>query len=136
MALPGGRMDPGDPGLSGAAIRETGEETGVTLGRPLGCLEPLRPYTAHIPPIAIHPFVHRIASSTLAVVNSDEVASIHWFSLADLLAPANRGSHLWSYRGVRSRFPCIRLDGQVVWGLTYRALTQFLEVAHTGDGNP
>ncbi len=132
MAFPGGRMDPVDSGLSDAAMRETREETGVELGHPLGCLEPLRPYTARIPAIAIRPFVFRVAPSTRATVNSDEVASVHWFPLSDLRSPSHRGSYLWDYGGVRSRFPCIRLHGQVIWGLTYRALTQLLRVVDAG----
>ena len=130
MALPGGRLDDSDPGLLGAAIRETREETGVDLNGAravLGRIEALRPVAVRIPPITIWPFVFRVAAGRAARVASREVASVHWFPLEALEDPANRGSHPWTYSGVVRRFPCVRVEGQVIWGLTYRVLTRFLE---------
>jgi hypothetical protein len=47
-------------------------------------------------------------------------------ALADM---ENRDTYVYRDPGLGARrFPCIRLDGQVIWGLTYRILTQFLEV--------
>ena len=131
MALPGGRLDDSDPGLPGAAIRETCEETGVDLtgaGAVLGRIEALRPMAVRIPPITIWPFVFRVTAGRTARVASHEVASVHWFPLAALEDPANQGSYPWKYRGVVRHFPCVRIDGQVIWGLTYRVITRFLEV--------
>lgn len=131
MALPGGRLDRADAGLSGAAIRETGEETGVDLTPPralLGRCEALRPVAVRIPPLTIWPFVFRVDAGTGARVASHEVAAVHWFPLRAMEDPANRGTHAWRYGGVVRHFPCVRIDGQVVWGLTYRVLTRFLEV--------
>ena len=130
MALPGGRLDDSDPGLLGAAIRETREETGVDLNGAravLGRIEALRPVAVRIPPITIWPFVFRVAAGRAARVASREVASVHWFPLEAMEDPANRGSHPWTYSGVVRRFPCVRVEGQVIWGLTYRVLTRFLE---------
>ena len=131
MALPGGRLDDADPGLLGAAIRETCEETGVDLtgaGAVLGRIEALRPMAVRIPPITIWPFVFRVAAGRTARVASHEVASVHWFPLEALEDPANQGSHPWKYGGIVRHFPCVRVEGQVIWGLTYRVLTRFLEV--------
>ena len=63
MALPGGRLDPADAGLVGAAIRETMEETGVDLraaGTLLGRIEAMRPLGVRIPAISIWPFVFQV----------------------------------------------------------------------------
>ena len=131
MALPGGRLDPADTGLSAAAIRETGEETGVDLTAStalLGRCEALRPVAVRIPPLTIWPFVFQVAAGTAARVASHEVAAVHWFPLRAMEDPANQGTHTWRYGGVVRHFPCVRMDGQVVWGLTYRVLTRFLEV--------
>jgi len=131
MALPGGRLDRADAGLAATAIRETGEETGVDLTAPealLGRIEALRPVAVRIPPLTIWPFVFQVDAGTDARVASHEVATVHWFPLRAMQAPANRGTHTWSYGGVVRRFPCVRIDGQVVWGLTYRVLTRFLQV--------
>jgi len=132
MALPGGSLDESDPGLMAAAVREAREETGLRLdvdGRPLGRIEPMRPLGVRLPVITIWPFVFRTDPAAHARIASPEVASVHWFPVRVLNDRANRDSY--AYRdpalGVR-KFPCIRLDGQVIWGLTYRILTQFLEV--------
>ena len=130
MALPGGRLDRTDPGLLGAAVRETREETGVDLNgkrAALGRIEALRPLAVRIPPLTIWPFVFRVAAGRAARVASREVASVHWFPLRALEDPANQGRHRWSHGGLVRHFPCVRIDGQVVWGLTYRVLTRFLE---------
>lgn len=132
MALPGGRLDPEDAGLVGAAVRETMEETGVDLvarGMLLGRIEAMRPLGVRIPTISIWPFVFQVDSEAVARVASREVASVHWFPVEALLDPANRGTYPWTYGGVVRQFPCIRLEGRVIWGLTYRILTRLIEVA-------
>src|SRR5215203_3343198 len=60
IALPGGRMEPGDADLSITAVRETWEETGVDVardGRLLGHLDDISPRTPALPPIVIRPYV-------------------------------------------------------------------------------
>ena len=130
MALPGGRLDEADEGLLGAAIRETCEETGVDLNGAravLGRIEALRPLAVRIPPLTIWPFVFRVRPGRTARVASHEVASVHWFPVEALEDPANQGSYPWKYRGLVRHFPCVRVEGQVIWGLTYRVLTRFLD---------
>ena len=135
MALPGGRLDRADAGLVGAAVRETMEETGVDLiaaGTLLGRIEAMRPLGVRIPAISIWPFVFQVDAGAVARVASREVASVHWFPVEALLDPDNRGTHPWTYGGVVRQFPCIRLEGRVIWGLTYRILTRLFEVASLG----
>ncbi len=135
MALPGGRLDPEDAGLAGAAVRETMEETGVDLaagGKLLGRIEAMRPLGVRIPTISIWPFVFQVDAAAVARVASPEVASVYWFPVEALLDPANRGTYPWTYGGVVRQFPCIRLEGRVIWGLTYRILTRLFEVAAVG----
>lgn len=131
MALPGGRLDDSDPGLPGTAIRETREETGVELNverGALGRIEKLRPLAVRNPPITIWPFVFRVGANTSARVASPEVAAVHWFPVEALENPANQGSYPWEYGGIARRFPCVRVEGEVIWGLTHRVLTRFLNV--------
>ena len=130
MALPGGRLDPADPGLAGAAVRETMEETGVNLatgGALLGRAGAMRPLAVRTPAISIWPFVFRADPETVARVASPEVASVHWFAVKALLDPANRDTYTWTHGGVVRPFPCIRLAGRPIWGLTYRILTGLFE---------
>ena len=137
MALPGGSLDETDSGLVAAAVRETREETGLRLdrdGHPLGRIEPMRPLGVRLPVITIWPFVFRSGPAAKARVASGEVASVHWFPVHALDDGANRGSYAYHDPdlGVRE-FPCIRLEGRVIWGLTYRILTGFLEALRQPD---
>ena len=131
MALPGGSVDEADDGLVATAVRETLEETGLRLdGRRdlLGRLETARPMGVRLPVITIWPFVFRAAPDPVARVGSAEVASVHWFRVRDLADDGNRGSYPWREGGLVRWFPCIEMEGRVIWGLTYRILTGFLEV--------
>lgn len=131
MALPGGRLEPSDAGLLAAAVRETWEETGLRLdaGRgTLGRMQTMRPLGVRLPVISIWPFVFRTGADSVARVGSPEVESVHWFRVEDLADRGNRGSYPWREGGLVRRFPCIELEGRVIWGLTYRILTGFLEV--------
>jgi len=129
MALPGGRWDPQDPDLLHTAIRETLEETGVRLhvdGDPLGRLAALNPATRRLPPITIYPFVFSVSPGTEADASSREVDEVLWVPLADLTSPASAGTvEIDLHDGCRT-FPCLRVEGRVIWGLTYRILEDFL----------
>lgn len=132
MALPGGRAEPDDDSLTGTAIRETHEETGVDLdtrGHVLGRLERVAPVSARLPRITISPFVFGVEDDTSAAVASPEVAAVHWVGLDELRNPDTSGTVDISVPGGGSRaFPCFRVAGEVVWGLTWRILTDFFDV--------
>jgi 8-oxo-dGTP pyrophosphatase MutT (NUDIX family) len=131
IACPGGRMDPGDADLAHTAMRETLEETGVDLardGRILGALDDVAPRTPALPPLVIRPFV-AVVSRDSVITESDEVAEAFWVPLAAFLHGPSWGRAEVPIRGVGSREVDVFRYGQfVVWGLTHRALTQFLEL--------
>ena len=130
MALPGGSVDDADAGLVAAAVRETREETGLRLDAlrdAVGRIEMVRPLGVRLPAIAIWPFVFRAEPGAVARVNSREVASVHWFPIDALTDERNRGSYAWKEGREVRWFPCVRVEGRVIWGLTYRVLTWFLE---------
>lgn len=129
MALPGGRLDPGDPHLLATAMRETLEETGVILERGatyLGRLPSLAPGSVRLPPVTITPHVFLARDPVEAFPASREVAAVHWVSLAELRAPGVPGEIQVDLPGGPRSFPCFRVAGEVVWGLTYRILADFL----------
>lgn len=129
MALPGGRWEEGDASLAATAIRETWEETGLDLARPhgpIGSLPPVDPSTPRLPPLTIWPFVFLAPPSAHARAASSEVASVHWLSVRRLRARQSRAVHRCRVGDASLSFPCFRVDGQVVWGLTYRILDGFL----------
>lgn len=132
MALPGGRREEPDATLLETAARETSEETGIDLfraGTPLGRLEDVRPQSTRLPPIAISPFVFGVPASTPARVASPEVDAVLWVPLSRLQDPETLDTLTLELteEGVKE-FPGFRVEEGLVWGLTYRILTTFLDV--------
>lgn len=91
VAFPGGRVDPGDGGAVGAALREAQEETGLEPSgvEVLGELEtiPLA-YSRHLVTPVLGWWRH---ASPVHVVDEAESADVFRAPVADLLNPANRG---------------------------------------------
>ena len=133
IALPGGRMEPGDLDLSVTAVRETWEETGVDVardGRLLGYLDDLVPRSPTIVPIVIRPYV-ALVRADVAVVASHEVAAAFWVPLSALRAPTAWGTGTVQVRGADRRVSVFQHGEYTVWGLTERVLRQFL--AYVGE---
>jgi 8-oxo-dGTP pyrophosphatase MutT (NUDIX family) len=125
MALPGGRRDPGDESLWATAVRETREEVGVDLskaGRLLGRLDDVVPGTRRIPAIAIAPFVVGVPQGVVAGTSS-EVERTVWLPLAVVVGEGHRGRLRLDVRPERE-YPTIEYEGHVIWGLTFRILSQ------------
>ncbi len=130
VAFPGGRRDPGDPSLLHTAVRETAEETGLTLDTaadPLGELPPVVPASRRLPPLTIFPFVFGVPQGVGARAASSEVEEVFWVPLSLFHDPDARGTLELEVGGEPRSYPCFRVRGRVVWGLTYRILTSLLE---------
>jgi 8-oxo-dGTP pyrophosphatase MutT (NUDIX family) len=131
VACPGGRMDPTDRDLEHTAIRETWEETGIDLtrdGRILGTLDDITPRTPMLPPIIIRPFV-AVVKPEVTIVESPEVAEVFWVPLSAIRETAAWGTGFVPIRGVGDReVDVFRHRDYTVWGLTHRALRQFLDL--------
>jgi 8-oxo-dGTP pyrophosphatase MutT (NUDIX family) len=138
IALPGGRREPGDASLVDTAIRETREETGIDLaahGRIIGRLDELQPSNPVLPAIAIAPYV-AVLAGPMETMLSAEVSGVFWVPL-DVLRDARSWSQVTiEIRGMRREFPGFVYEGNVVWGLTERILTQFLKRLDPAWGNP
>ncbi|MYC98898.1 MAG: CoA pyrophosphatase [Gammaproteobacteria bacterium] len=129
MALPGGRRDPEDTGLRETAVRETQEEVGIDLaqsGTLVGRLPDLKPTSRAIPPLVIAPFVFLLSERSEARVASTEIAAVYWVPIAHLSAPGARSAVAVETPAGKRVFPCYRVEGHPVWGLTYRILQRFL----------
>ena len=131
VACPGGRMDPTDRDLEHTAIRETWEETGIDLsrdGRILGTLDDITPRTPTLPPIVIRPFV-AVVRPDVTIVESVEVAEAFWVPMAAIRETASWGRGFVPIRGVGEReVDVFRHREYTIWGLTHRALAQFVEL--------
>lgn len=137
MAFPGGRAEPGDQGLEQTAVREVAEEIGLDLKRSaefLGPLDEVRAMARLRPmDLTIQPFVFHLLGGAEAHARS-EVESVHWLALDRLLAPEARSTHEYRHEGQVLSFPCLRLDGLVIWGLTHRMLMGLAERLQAATG--
>ena len=134
MALPGGRWEPGDPGLMHTATRETREETGIDLaseGDPMGRLEDVEPASPRLPPMRIAPFVFGVPAATEPVALNYEVEKAFWVPIGHLRDPETSATVRIRFSGFSKTFPSYAVAGEHVWGLTHRILTAFL--ARVGD---
>jgi 8-oxo-dGTP pyrophosphatase MutT (NUDIX family) len=123
MGFPGGRAEPGDSGPEATAVRETLEETGLDLardGEPLGALDEVVALARGRPlDLVIAPFAFRLRRR-LDGARSHEVVSLHWLPLRRLLEPEVRSTLQYQYEETVIDLPCLRIEGVVIWGLTYR----------------
>jgi 8-oxo-dGTP pyrophosphatase MutT (NUDIX family) len=123
IGFPGGRSEPGDVSAEDTAVRETFEETGLDLareGEPLGALDDVQAMARGRPvDLVIAPRVYRLRQR-LEGEPSAEVVSLHWLGLERLLSPDSRSSFEYTHEGRVLQLPCLRLEGLVIWGLTYR----------------
>ncbi len=131
MALPGGRRAAGDAELIDTAIRETSEEVGITLGRDrdfVAALDEVGPRTPRLPPIIISPFVFAVAPDATATIDAREVEAAIWMPLAALRDENAASEILIELEGSPRAFPSLQYGEYVIWGLTHRILTQFLDL--------
>lgn len=130
-ALPGGRHEEQDPDLATTAVRETAEEVGLQVGDPVGRLDDIGGRTHRG---VVSPFVFVVDRPEPLVPEPAEVAAAHWVPLDVMTDPEHRVRHpsrrvgpwpAWAWRTGMAE----PLDELVIWGLTHRTLTNFLEVA-------
>ena len=127
MGFPGGHREAHDPDLLGTAIREVGEEIGLELPRDrcIGALGELSPVSRRRE-IWVRPFVFRL-DHWPELQPSHEVAAVHRFDFQRIVAGEGRGTFQYPWQGVEWEFPCVRLDGELIWGLSLRMIDDLLE---------
>ncbi|WP_407924291.1 NUDIX hydrolase [Actinomadura macrotermitis] len=123
-AFPGGRIDPGDDGPVGAALREAWEETGVEpAGVDVLCTLPelYLPHSEHrVTPVA----GWWREPSEIAPGHPGEVATVARVPIGELADPANRLT-VRHPSGLRMG-PAFRAGSMLIWGFTAGLLTQVL----------
>lgn len=129
IAFPGGRYEQQDGDLLATAIRETREETGVELTNTerLGSLDDLYPRTPTLPPVVVRPFVFALGGRP-GLIPSAEVQRAFWLPLGRLREPGVRREITLTIRGAARTFPAYLVDNEVIWGMTERILTPFIDL--------
>lgn len=126
-AFPGGKLDVGEASFQ-AAIRETQEELGLVLD-PASWLFSMPISMAGVAqgrPRQVEPHVFGLAQEPVALCpNPDEVDSMHFLFLDDLLDPSavSPMSGLIAQDPLRS-FPAFKMEQGAVWGFTLAVLLQ------------
>jgi 8-oxo-dGTP pyrophosphatase MutT (NUDIX family) len=132
VGFPGGRAEPGEDDLRSTAVRETAEEIDLHLkaAHPfLGELDEVRAMARMRPmDLTVRPFVFELREPGAALRPSPEVTSLHWIPLDEIRGPRRRGTLDYDQEGTTLHFPCLRYEGLVIWGLTYRMFTNFQEL--------
>jgi 8-oxo-dGTP pyrophosphatase MutT (NUDIX family) len=116
IAFPGGKIDDGDDGPFGAAVREAEEEIGIAA-TDVALLGYLAPYLSgtgyHITPV-----VAALRSAYSAVPNPAEVDDVFEVPLGFLMDPANHLRHEREWRGHMRRYYAISYGKRYIWGAT------------------
>jgi 8-oxo-dGTP pyrophosphatase MutT (NUDIX family) len=127
ISLPGGGYHLADGGLLATAIRETREELGLELtgARLLGRLNVLHPRTSGHG-IEVTPFVFVVPSAPTVEVGP-EAASAFWLPLSIVISGTLDGTY--EYPSTAMKFPSWTYEGHVIWGLTWRILSDLIALA-------
>lgn len=137
IGFPGGRREPDDADLRQTAERETREEVGIDLGG--ACyLGRLSDIVGHNLPVRVSCFVYGL-SQTVRPVLSDEVHDAFWYRYDELRAPHRHVSSVVRFDGQVLEAPAIDLglpDKPVLWGITYRLVSQFRQIFEAGEASP
>ncbi len=130
VAFPGGREEPGDESLVHTAARETFEETAIDIerdGEVIGQLDDLRPRTVRLPDVSVRPYVVLIGEHSNPVL-SDEVAASFWVPLNTLRDDRGWRDTIVTAGGQEFTRRAFHHSGFVVWGMTERIVSGFLEL--------
>lgn len=129
IAFPGGKIDEEDDHSLQAAMRETSEEVGIDLegAELLGRLDDIA--GAYLP-VRISCFVFLLPGKAPRPTLNEEVRETFWFPLDELADPHRHHTARVEWHGRQRLVPGIDLLGEggpVLWGITYRLVTQFLD---------
>lgn len=132
IALPGGRRQKDDPTLLHTAMRETREEVGLDLegaGDLLGALDEM-PAMARGERVglSVAPFVFTLRETRTLRVDPREVDEALWVPIVPYFNGEQAITVPYDHHGTTLMLPAFRAGDHVLWGMTYKMLSQFFEL--------
>lgn len=124
IALPGGRMEEGETTIE-TALRETFEEIGIT-GDKIQILGKLSEFYVQVSCFLIHPIVGWLNERPKVKTNPAEVEKMIYFPMHNYKLPLKE-IELETLSG-KLKVPCIKYDGEIIWGATAMILSEFYDV--------
>lgn len=128
VGFPGGKLEPEDPSLEYAALRETFEEVGV----PINDIKVIRALTdLYIPPsnFTVYPFFGVTLKTPRFLKQDDEVEDLIEVTLNDFMNDAHVSSQmLMTSLGKEVEVPVFKLNGHTVWGATAMMLSEIKDL--------
>ena len=120
IAFPGGKVDPGDDGPVGAALRESWEEVGLPQDRVtvLGTLPQHETVTGFL----VTPVLGVVSGEFTLVPEAGEVAEVFTVPLAHVTNAANFRIERRRWRGEWRRYYAVPYGPYYIWGATARIL--------------
>jgi 8-oxo-dGTP pyrophosphatase MutT (NUDIX family) len=125
IAFPGGRIDPGDYGPLGAALREAEEEIGLDQAHvtPLGYLDLYLTNSG----FCVAPVVALVEPGFGLTINPAEVDEVFECPLAFLMDPANHRRESREWRGAMRSYYAMPFGDHYIWGVTAGILRTLYE---------
>lgn len=132
IGLPGGRMDARDADLRQTAERETMEEVGIDL-RDASYLGRLSDVVGANLPVRVACFVYGLTGQ-VELELSHEVHDAFWFDLHELGESHRHVAATVHFEDRPVEAPAILLHQHrpVLWGITYRLVSQFRQIVEAG----
>lgn len=128
VGFPGGKLEPEDPSLEYAALRETFEEVGV----PINDIKVIRALTdLYIPPsnFTVYPFFGVTLKTPRFLKQDDEVEDLIEVTLNDFMNDAHVSSQMiMTSLGKEVEVPVFKLNGHTVWGATAMMLSEIKDL--------
>lgn len=125
IAFPGGKVDPGDDGPRGAALREAHEEIGLEPG----IVNVVSQVAAHetVTAFAMHPYVGLISQKFESRPEPGEVEEVFEVPLAHVLNRENYSIQGRHFRGHRRSYYTVPYGPYYIWGASARVLYRMAE---------